>query len=85
MIDWESSYAKSYEIQISDDKTNWTTIKSFQDQELLVVSEHALQTIKGLDNEGRYVRLKMTKGTEVNGKIWCYSLWDIRIYREDFT
>ncbi len=84
-IDWESSYAKSYEILISDDKTNWTSVKSFQDQNLLVVSGHALQTIKELNCEGRYIRLKMTKGTEVNDKIWCYSLWDIRVYRKDFT
>ncbi len=84
-IDWESSYAKSYEIQISNDNTNWTTIKTFTDQELLVVSEHAPQYITDLDAKGRYLRLKMTKGTEVNGKIWCYSLWDIRVSKKGLT
>lgn len=84
-IDWEDSYAKSFEVQVSNDNANWKTIKSFTNQELLVVSNHALQEIKGLNAKARYLRLEMTEGTAVNGTVWCYSIWDIRVFGQEIS
>ncbi len=78
-IDWESSYAKTYVLEVSNDGESWTKLKSFENQELQDISGHALQEIKDLDSKARYIRLKITKGTVVNGRVWCYSIWDLRV------
>ncbi len=84
-IDWEDSYAKSFEIQVSNDNENWETIKSFSDQTLQVVSNHAIQVVKELDANARYLRLKCTVGTQVGTAIWCYSIWDLRIFGQEIS
>ena len=59
--------------------------QKFHNQELLVVSNHALQEIKGLNANARYLRLKITEGTAVNGTVWCYSIWDLRVFGQEIS
>lgn len=84
-IDWEDSYAKSFEIQVSNDNTNWETIKTYTGQILQVVSNHALQRVSGLNANARYLRLKCTEGTVVGSQIWCYSIWDVRVFGQEIN
>lgn len=66
---WETSYGKSYQIQVSDDGENWTTV---------------YETTNGnggvddfdVNGSGRYVRMH---GTE-RGTGWGYSLYEFGIY-----
>jgi hypothetical protein len=66
---WETSYAKAYQIQTSNDGTNWTTIYStttggggFEDFDVT--------------GSGRYVRLTGTQ----RGTQYGYSLWEFGVY-----
>ncbi|GAA3994924.1 discoidin domain-containing protein [Streptomyces marokkonensis] len=69
VLTWEGAYGKSYQIQASDDGTDWRT----------------LQTVTGGDGgtdevavsgSGRYVRML---GTERSGG-YGYSLWEFQVY-----
>ncbi len=82
VIDWESSYGKTFELLVSKDKKKWDKVASFEEQELQVVSNHARQDIKNINAKARYLKLMITKGTEVNGKVWCYSIWDLRVFKK---
>ena len=66
---WESAYASAYQIQVSNDGTNWTTIYAttsggggFEDFDVT--------------GSGRYVRLYGTQRATTYG----YSLWEFGIY-----
>src|SRR5579859_1418738 len=48
---WETAYAKSYQIQVSNDATTWTTIFS------TTTGTGGTQTLTGLSGSGRYVRM----------------------------
>jgi beta-glucosidase len=68
-LDWETSYARSYKIQISSDGNSWSDLYA------------TTQGDGGIDDvavsgTGRYVRIY---GTE-RGSPWGYSLWEIEIY-----
>lgn len=69
VIDWETAYAKSYQLQVSQDGSNWNDI-------------HATTTGDGgkdeisLTGTGRYIRLLMTE----RGTIFGYSLWEIEVW-----
>jgi 4-amino-4-deoxy-L-arabinose transferase-like glycosyltransferase len=68
-LSWEEAFARSYELQVSDDAQNWTTFFSTRS------GTGGLETIYAAA-KGRYVRLLMTeRGTE-----YGYSLWEISIY-----
>jgi hypothetical protein len=68
-LDWESAYARSYQVQLSLDGSSWT--------DAYVTN----QGDGGLDNlsvsgVARYVRLFCTQ----RGTLWGYSLWDMQVY-----
>ncbi|MFJ2248296.1 discoidin domain-containing protein [Streptomyces sp. NPDC087862] len=66
---WDPAYAKSYEVQVSDDGSTWRTVHS------TTTGNGDVDTI-GLDTAARYVRLQLTaRGTE-----WGYSLHEFGIY-----
>ena len=68
----EGAYIKTYDIQISDDGTNFTTIKHVS--ETLAGFPHE-QTIElNFDYAAQYMRIY---GTE-RGTGWGYSLWELR-------
>jgi F5/8 type C domain-containing protein len=68
-LSWEAAYAESYQLQVSDDASNWTTFFSNDDGAggLDVVYASA---------QGRYIRLLMTERATEFG----YSLWEIAVY-----
>lgn len=69
-LNWESAYGKSYDIQVSDNGSSWTTVHSTS------VGNGGIDEITGLAATGRYVRMH---GTE-RGTAYGYSLWDFNVY-----
>lgn len=66
---WEASYASAYEVQVSDDGDDWTTVHEVTD------GVGAVDTSE-VEGEGRYVRVLGTeRGTE-----WGYSLYEFGVY-----
>ena len=59
IIQWSSGYGKNYEIQLSDDNENWTTVISESN------SDGGIDFFPNLKGEGRYVRFygKMRSST----------------------
>lgn len=68
-LKWEGAYAKAYNIQVSNDATNWTTIKSEANSDGGVDD----QVVSGT---GRYVRILGV--TRASG--YGISLWDFEVY-----
>ncbi|MFD9489856.1 discoidin domain-containing protein [Streptomyces sp. NPDC060005] len=66
---WETSYAKAYTVQTSDDGQNWTTVRSVTDGN---------GGVDDLDvsGTGRYVRVNGT----ARGTGWGYSLYEFGVY-----
>ncbi len=69
-LSWEAAYATAYQIQISSDNTNWSTLKSITGN----ITTTNDQT--GLSGTGRYVRIYGTSRATVYG----YSLYEIEVY-----
>lgn len=69
VLDWEAAYAKTYDIQISSDNVNWTTIFSQNNG----MGGHEVLNVSG---SGRYVRMYgKTRGTG-----YGYSLYNFDVY-----
>ena len=69
VLAWETSYAVAYQIQVSDDDAQWTTIYS------TAASTGGTQTLD-VAGTGRYLRIYCTKRATVYG----YSLWEIAVH-----
>lgn len=67
---WEYSYAKSYEIQVSDDTSNWTTICSTDK------GDGDVDEYTSLNAQGSYVRLFCIKRAGTTGN----ALYEIEVY-----
>jgi uncharacterized repeat protein (TIGR02543 family) len=71
VLRWETAYGKSYQLQVSDDASNWTTVYSTTsgngDVDDITLASPA---------SGRYVRIY---GTE-RGTVWGYSLYEVEVY-----
>jgi hypothetical protein len=70
ILDWENAYGKSYQIQVSNDATNWTAIYS------TVNGAGGIEDLTGLSGVGRYVRMYGT----VRSGIYGYSLWEFEVF-----
>ncbi len=68
-LDWEAAYATAFQIQVSGDGSNWTTIYSTS------TGTGGLQTLS-LSGTGRYVRMYGTARATPYG----YSLWEFGVY-----
>jgi hypothetical protein len=69
-ISWEAAYGRNYEVQLSSDGTNWSTLKSVTNNTTLV-NDHTL-----LSGAGRYVRIYgTTRSTQ-----WGYSIFELEVY-----
>jgi hypothetical protein len=77
-ITWESAYAIDYQIQISTDGTNFTTIRSITGNGTTVNDN---TNLSGLTSRGRYVRIYGTKRATNFG----YSIFELEVYRSDIT
>ncbi len=68
-ITWESAYGKDYHIDVSNDASTWTTIKSISGNTSLINDN----TVSGT---GRYVRVYGTQ----RGTIYGYSIYELEVY-----
>ncbi|MDP3786785.1 MAG: discoidin domain-containing protein [Candidatus Omnitrophota bacterium] len=67
-LNWEASYASAYEIQISSDSINWTTVYS------TTTGDGGIDTINVGAQTARYIKMKgVTRATQ-----WGYSLWEFK-------
>lgn len=69
ILNWESAYGKSYDIQVSNDKTNWTTVYR------QLYGQGGVETIK-VKADGRYVRVYGFARSTGFG----YSLYEFEVY-----
>ncbi len=72
---WEAASGKHYNIQVSDDNENWTTIAEFNPDTTLEI-EPRTDDITTTTATGRYVRMQ---GIERNSP-WGWSLFEFEIY-----
>jgi hypothetical protein len=68
-LDWEAAYATAFQIQVSPDATNWTTIYS------TTTGTGGNQTLS-VSGTGRYIRMYGTARATPYG----YSLWEFGVY-----
>jgi photosystem II stability/assembly factor-like uncharacterized protein len=68
-LTWETASAADYLIQVSDDATNWTTIRN-------VTNASGGVNDLGVTGSGRYLRIYGTR----RNTAWGYSLWELEVY-----
>jgi hypothetical protein len=68
---WERAFAKSYDIKVSNDQSNWTTIYHTD------AGAGGTEDISNLQGAGRYIRLNCT--ARANPR-FGYSLYEIEVY-----
>ncbi len=70
VLTWENAYGKDYDIQVSADGTNWTTVRSMRDQ------TGGETTISMNNIAARYVKMQgVTRALQ-----YGYSLWEMEVY-----
>ncbi|MFS2002458.1 di-heme oxidoredictase family protein [Duganella sp. CT11-25] len=69
-IQWENAHATQYLLQVSEDNSNWTTIKTVDD------SAGGTEDWTGLNGQGRYLRVKGIKRSTGYG----YSIFEIKAF-----
>ncbi|MEY9963531.1 uncharacterized protein YceK [Streptacidiphilus sp. MAP12-16] len=69
VLNWEAAYGKAYQIQVSADGTNWTSIYS------TTTGAGGIETLS-VTGTGRYVRMYGTARATTYG----YSLWEFQVY-----
>jgi len=69
-INWEAAYARAYDIQISSDGENWTTVYSTEE------GSGGTVEINFTPLNGRYVRMQ----GRLRGTRWGYSIWDMLVH-----
>jgi hypothetical protein len=68
-LNWEAAYAKAYDIEVSSDGLEWTTVTSVIDGDGGIDELDVSAT-------GRYVRMRGTRRATPYG----YSLWELEVY-----
>jgi hexosaminidase len=69
VLRWEAAYGKGYQIQVSNDATNWTTVYS------TTTGAGGVDDLT-VNGTGRYLRMYGT----ARGTTYGYSLWEIEAY-----
>lgn len=69
VLQWEAAYGKTYQIQVSSDANNWTTVYSTN------TGAGGTETLN-VSGTGRYIRLYGTQRATQYG----YSLWEFQVY-----
>lgn len=69
-LHWETAYAKSYKIQVSNDAANWTDVYS------TTTGDGGIDDITFTPTNARYVRVYATE----QGTIYWYSLYEVEVY-----
>jgi len=76
-LNWQTAYAVNYQIQVSDDADNWTTIQVISGNQSPGVADFS-----GLSGTGRYVRILCTQTSAGSDN---YSLYDFNVYGTPVT
>jgi hypothetical protein len=67
---WEIAYGSAYQIDVSNDAKNWTTIAT------VAAGDGGIDDVTGLSGVGRYVRMNgIHRATQ-----WGYSLYEFEVY-----
>jgi hypothetical protein len=75
VLRWEVAYARGYQVQLSADGVNWTSIYTTGS------GDGGVDDLGGLSGSGRYLRIYGTaRATQ-----WGYSLWEIEAYGTSVT
>ncbi|GHO96347.1 hypothetical protein KSF_063950 [Reticulibacter mediterranei] len=74
VLQWDTSYARAYTLQVSDDGSRWTVIYTQNN------GQGNTETMDVV-GKGRYIRLVATNGVTKNG----YSLWELQVYGQAGT
>ena len=69
-LNWEAAYAKSFQVQVSTDNVNWTSVYS------TTTGTGGTQNLTGLSGTGRYIRMDGT----VRATQYGYSLWEFQVF-----
>ena len=69
-LDWEAAYATAFQVQVSADNANWTSIYS------ATTGSGGVQALTGLSGTGRYLRVYGTARATQYG----YSLWELQVF-----
>ena len=69
-LTWQTAYATSFQIQVSSDAVNWTTIYN------TTTGTGGTNDLTGLSGTGRFVRMYGT----VRATQYGYSLWEFEVY-----
>ncbi len=69
-IDWEAAYATAYDIQTSNDASQWTTVYATED------GKGGTEDLKITPTQARYVRLVCRK----RGSPYGYSIWEFKVF-----
>lgn len=70
VITWENAYGKAYDIQVSNDGTNWTTVAQMRDQ------DGGEDTVEFKTVNARYVKFQGV--TRAMG--YGYSMWEFEVF-----
>jgi hypothetical protein len=68
-LQWEAAYGRAYQIQVSADNANWTTISS------TTTGDGGVDDVN-VSSSGRWVRIYGTQ----RATQWGYSLWEFDVY-----
>ncbi len=69
VLQWDPAFAVAYQIQVSNDATNWTSIYT-------TTTGHGFKETLTVNGTGRYVRMYGTARSNGYG----YSLWEFQVY-----
>jgi beta-glucosidase len=69
VLNWETAYAKAFQLQTSSDGSTWTSIYS------TTAGTGGVQTL-GVSGSGRYLRMYGTQRATQYG----YSLWELQAF-----
>ncbi|MGH3734661.1 MAG: cellulase family glycosylhydrolase [Micromonosporaceae bacterium] len=69
-LNWEVAYARAYTLQVSNDGTSWTSVKT------VTTGDGGIDDHTGLTAQGRYIRMYGTQ----RGTPYGYSLWEFEVY-----
>ena len=75
-IDWETAYASQYQIEVSNDGHQWTTISSITN------GNGGTDVISLNGQNARYVRMYGTQRTTIGNAQYGYSIFEFGIYGE---
>ena len=78
-IDWEAAYATHYQIQLSNNKQQWTTASNIFD------GNGGTDVIDLNGASARYVRMDGTQRTTIGGAQYGYSIFEFEVYGEVAT